>query len=523
MKNYTKIVYFLLLVIGCQSNRNFLYLSNSDSGPIQIENIKANLEFLASDALEGRETGTRGETLAALYISSELKKYGIQPFDANGYAQWFDLISFGFNKNSKFTLMDEDGNELDDFEYGSDFVGSAKYAASLDTITSLFFAGYGISAEKYGYDDYADIDVSGKVVLLYYGEPESTDSSFFEGSKDSPYASSLSKMMNAKDHGAVGAIILSKWEKEFGWDKIVSYMNKGILRLQDTTLAKPDKKFPIISINEGTLEEILSHAPYSYQDLIDILINGDELPKFELDYKIDIDWSVGEQGTVKSRNIIAVIEGSDPHLKYEFVAIGAHYDHIGMSAGEVYNGADDNASGTSAILEAANALTLSAENKRSILVVFHSAEEKGLLGSKYLTQNLSILDNIIAYINLDMVGRGASDSIYSIGSDKISKKFHQLIEQINSETVAMNFNYKFDDPDDPKRYYYRSDHYNYAKHGIPTVFLFDNAMEDYHKITDDADKINYEKLAKIAELTYNFALHLANMDERFELDELVSR
>jgi hypothetical protein len=523
MKRYVLIISFFVLFAGCQSGKKIIHYHGNANTAISMDNIRTNLEFLASDELEGRETGSRGESLAAQYISSELQKYGLKPYSDEGYWQWFDLSSYGFDQNSSFSLIDGNGNLVHRFEYESDFVGSAKSTGSLDTTVSLVFAGYGITSEKYGYDDYAEIDVTGKVVLLYSGEPESEDSSYFDGHDESPYASSLNKMMTAKEHGAVGAIILSRWEKDFGWDKIVSHMNRGVLRLNNDEDNKVGKKFPVVTINEQAIKTIFKHANYSYQDLRNFVISNSDVPKFEFDDKIRINWQIKEQTTVTSRNILAVIEGLDPNLKHEFVAIGAHYDHIGMSGEDVYNGADDNASGTSAILEAGKALASAAKNKRSILVVLHSAEEKGLLGSKYLTENLSFIDDIIAYINLDMVGRGSSDSIYSIGSDKISYRFHQLIEEVNSETVNLHFNYRFNDLSDPKRFYYRSDHYSYVQKGIPSVFFFDFAMEDCHKITDDADKINYEKVSKIADLTYNLALRLANMDKRFEVDELVSR
>jgi len=523
MKRHAIILSFFLVFAGCQSGKNIIHYHDISNTLISLNNIRANLEFLASDELEGRDTGSRGEALAASYISSELQKYGLKSYSDEGYWQWFNLSSYGFDKNSSFSLIDDHGNIIHRLEYEIDFVGSAKYAGELDTTVSLVFAGYGITSEKYGYDDYDEIDVTGKVVLLYSGEPESEDSSYFDGERESPYASSLNKMMTAKEHGAIGAIILSGWEKDFGWDKIVSHMNKGVLRLNEKTDNKPGKKFPIVTINEQAMETIFNHAKYSYQDLRSFVNSNSYLPKFEFDDKIKINWQIREQATVTSRNILAVVEGLDPDLKHEYVAIGAHYDHIGMSGEDVYNGADDNASGTVAIIEAGKALALTAKNKRSILIVLHSAEEKGLLGSKYLTDNLSVIDNIIAYINLDMVGRGSSDSIYSIGSDKISYKFHRIIEEVNSETVNLHFNYKFNDLSDPKRFYYRSDHYSYARKGIPSVFFFDNAMEDCHKITDDAYKINYEKVSRIADLTYNLALRLANMDERFEVDDLVSR
>jgi Zn-dependent M28 family amino/carboxypeptidase len=222
--------------------------------------------------------------------------------------------------------------------------------------------------------------------------------------------------------------------------------------------------------------------------------------------------------TKSSKNLIGIIEGTDSELKNEFITIGAHYDHEGIINGVVYNGADDNASGTVAILEAARRLVDLNNNKRSILIIFHAAEEKGLLGSKYLTSNSDFMENVIVNINADMVGRKHVDSIYSIGSDKLSSELKNIVEDVNEETVNFVFNYRFDEPNDPQRLYYRSDHYNYAKQNIPVVFFYDYMLEDYSKPTDTPDKINYEKVEKISTLVTHLALKISNLDHRLRVD-----
>jgi Zn-dependent M28 family amino/carboxypeptidase len=180
--------------------------------------------------------------------------------------------------------------------------------------------------------------------------------------------------------------------------------------------------------------------------------------------------------------------------------MGAHYDHEGVKNGVVYYGADDNGSGTVAILEAARQLTLSKNNRRPVLIIFHAAEEKGLKGSKYLTANSDFVDSIIVHLNFDMVGRKSEDSIYCIGASKISTQLGKLIEDVNAKTTNLVLDYKFDDPNDPLRLYYRSDHYNYAKLGIPVAFFYDHMMVDYTKPTDTVNKINFEKLLRITDL-----------------------
>ena len=221
----------------------------------------------------------------------------------------------------------------------------------------------------------------------------------------------------------------------------------------------------------------------------------------------------------KAYNVVGVIEGRDEQLKDEFVAIGAHYDHLGQRNGEIYNGADDDGSGTVAVLEVAKVLAANRNNKRSVLIVFHTAEEKGLFGSEYFTNNFPALDKISAQINIDMVGRESIDTIFSVGSDKLSSELKQIVETVNNDNTKFVFDYKFDDPNDPERIYYRSDHYNYARHGIPIVFFYDYMLSDYHKPSDDFEKINFNKIEKTARLVYNIIDNISNLDHKLIVDK----
>lgn len=230
---------------------------------------------------------------------------------------------------------------------------------------------------------------------------------------------------------------------------------------------------------------------------------------------------------VKGENIIGFIEGSD--LKDEIVVITAHYDHLGVKEDTlIYNGADDNGSGTSAIMEIAQAFMLAKKEgngpRRSVLIMPVSGEEKGLLGSKYYTDNpIYPLENTIANLNVDMIGRidqnhDNPDYVYLIGSDRLSSELHQISEDINKQYFNFELDYTFNAEDDPNRYYYRSDHYNFAKNNIPVIFYFNGIHEDYHKPTDTVEKINFEKIQKISRYIFLTAWELANRDERPRLD-----
>lgn len=229
-----------------------------------------------------------------------------------------------------------------------------------------------------------------------------------------------------------------------------------------------------------------------------------------------------------SENIWAFIEGSEK--PEEILVISAHYDHVGMKNGEVYNGADDDGSGTVSLLEIASAFQKAKKEgnspKRSILFLHVTGEEHGLHGSRFYSENpLFPIANTIANINIDMIGRrgyGKEDNnnyVYVIGSDRLSTDLHRISEEANTKYIGMELDYKYNDLNDPNRFYYRSDHYNFAKKGIPAIFYFNGVHDDYHKPTDTPDKIDYPLLAKRTQLAFAVAWELANADERPKVDK----
>jgi hypothetical protein len=238
-----------------------------------------------------------------------------------------------------------------------------------------------------------------------------------------------------------------------------------------------------------------------------------------------IEINLGEKNeVVKSSNLLGVIYGSDSTLKNEVLVVSAHYDHLGIYDGEIYNGADDNGSGTSAILEIAQAFSLAKEQgkgpKRTVLILLVSGEEKGLLGSEYYTENPAfLLEKTITDLNVDMIGRTDEfhenpDYIYIIGSDMLSDDLQKISEEAGKERGNIFLDYKYNTKEDPNRFYYRSDHYNFAKNGIPSIFYFSGVHDDYHQPTDTIEKINFDKMEKIAQLIYLTACKLTNSTNR---------
>jgi hypothetical protein len=478
------------------------------------------MEFLSSDELEGRETGMNGERVASMFIVSELKKYGVDPFIKDTeFFQYINLRVIRFSEQSTFALINERDKKILEMEYGINFTGSTRYYDKIDTTANVVFVGYGITADEYDYDDYAGVNVEGKIVLIYPGEPESDDSTFFEGKKRTTYTSLNKKVDTASDKGALALICMPEPDKKSDWKSLISNVKKGKYQLRDKPIVKLSNNIPLITVNKESYIKLLEFGSYSFQELEICLAEGKTLPSFELSEFARINLMFDTTGTVETRNVIGIIEGNDPVLKHEYIGVGAHYDHIGVGIDGVNNGADDNASGTVALLEIARAFAERKENKRSILIAFHAAEEKGSLGSKYLVKDTTITNNMNIHINMDMIGRGSADSIYCLGSDRLSSELFEFVENVNNEGVNIFLDYRLNDPNDPKRFYYRSDHYSYAKKNIPSVFFFDYEMEDYHQPTDDADKINFTKIHRIARLVYEIALSAANQESKFKLDK----
>jgi hypothetical protein len=235
----------------------------------------------------------------------------------------------------------------------------------------------------------------------------------------------------------------------------------------------------------------------------------------------------GNKKKIKGENVLGYIEGSD--LKDELIIITAHYDHLGKHDSLVFNGADDDGSGTVATLEIAEAFMLAKKAgfgpRRSVLIMPVSGEEKGLLGSKYYTKNpIYPLENTVANLNIDMIGRlddwhDTANYVYLIGADRLSQELHDISETVNEKHIGLNLDYTFNEDDDPNRYYYRSDHYNFAKNNIPVIFYFNGVHEDYHKVTDTVEKIDFEKIQTITRLVFLTAWELANRDERIIVDK----
>jgi hypothetical protein len=494
------IIILILMSLSCSSS--------SLKQPTEIENskkhLKSNLEFLASDELEGRESTKSGSKIAGQFIASRLEQYGVEPFgDENTYFQNLKLESINFNGSIAYLIGENGTGTLD---YLKDYL---VYDAG-DNIKSseIIYAGFGIIDSTLHINDYENLDVTGKTVLCLRGVPED-----YEGPKKAGWT--LSKFKFAIQQGAVGLIIILNNKSMEQWGELIEQQKRDKIVKTNT-----DKSINAILLDSLSIKNFFNKPDLSYKELRKELEEGLLLKKGTIVNK-KITWELNKnKKEVSGRNVIAIIEGNDSNLTNEYVVVSAHYDLEGIINNEIYNGADDNASGTIAVLECARQLAREGTNKRSIIFCFWDAEEKGLLGSDFFAENYSNLKEIKTNINIDMVGREHADSIYVIGSGRLSSEFFNIVENANKKTSNFNLDYTFDDEDHPERFYYRSDHWNFAKNNIPVVFFFDGHREDYHEPSDDAEKINYQKISKIIQLVKQIVLNVANLDHELLIDNV---
>lgn len=472
--------------------------------------LKEHLYIYASDEFEGRETGQPGQKKAVAYLKAEYEKLGIEAAKTNG--DYFQNVPLEMSKLPVGKLIVND----QDFLVGERVL---TFNSANSVFDEVVYVGYGI--EEDSYSDYEGLDLKDKIVLVKSGEPQNSDGTYkVSGSSETSIWSNMSESLSkriqlAVDKGAKGVLYydtenFNRFKRRFDYMKT---NDSGRMEIKDNTSGDFSSLF---------IDEVLAKTIYPK-------IDEDSTPK-SIDHKIALDFK-SSNDQVNSENVAAIIKGSEK--PNEYVIISSHLDHIGVSKnGEINNGADDDGSGTVALLEIAEAFKKAQEDgngpKRSVVFLHVTGEEKGLLGSQYYTDVEPIfpLAQTVANLNIDMIGRidpkreGDRNYIYLIGSDKLSTELHELSEKVNSTYANLELDYTYNDENDPNRFYYRSDHYNFAKNNIPIIFYFNGTHEDYHRPGDTPDKINYDLLQNRTRLIFHTAWEVANKEKRVVVDKL---
>jgi hypothetical protein len=481
---------------------------------LTAQNVQDHIKYLASDELEGRFPGTKGIEEAKNYILNTFKKYGLKPING-AYTQKLDVTvgyELGKNNDVYFNLIiPKPGVPIDKvrpvrkpWETSKDWL-PVSLSENGEIEAPMVFVGYGITSKDLHYDDYEGIDVKKKIVVVLTNHPD-------EGKENSdfiPYSSYRYKATNARDHGAIGIIFVKVQGDSANvfepLDKDRGERNTGIIAIQ-VNRNKIAEYFPKNSLYPTELEINKTKKPHSF-----------DLPNAQIHIKVDL-----EDKKVTTENVFGVLEGSDPTLKNEYVIVGAHYDHLGWGGPTslyrgkkpmIHNGADDNASGVAVMMELSRLLSQNPP-KRSVLFVSFTAEELGLLGSNYFVNHPPIdLKQVSAMVNLDMVGRLRNNELIAIGVGS-SNVFSTMINEADSTGEILNIS-KSDNP------IAASDNTSFYLKNIPSIFFFTGVHNDYHRPTDDWDKINYPGCEKIDDFLVKFVNKIANFPEKLPFVKVV--
>ncbi|MCB0657223.1 MAG: M28 family peptidase [Saprospiraceae bacterium] len=525
MKKFLVLIPALITIAGWSQPSAPVDASIDAANTITVEDLRRRLTYFASDEMEGRELGTEANHRAARYLADQIQQMGIPPYAAEqGYFQ--SIPFYGTDWTDLYLAIN--GQEFLNLEDYYSFIRLNSPLARLQA-NDVVFLGYGIEDPKY--NDYKKADVRGKIIVILDGEPlDANGNSRITGTKERSAWSKavLRKLTLAKNKGALSVLIVN--------DKMEASIKDNSRQLHSNALKMGEPENPNL---QSEYANHLYISPEVFQSLV-----GAQKQKLEKDlmrieskgkskpitFKADV--TLAQNFAEKEypfENVLAYMEGSDPQLKDQVVIVSAHYDHIGRNGDQIFNGADDNGSGSCTVLEIAEAFRAAQESghgpRRSILCLWVTGEEKGLLGSRYYTEHpVFPLENTVADVNIDMVGRVDAkyqhnpNYIYVIGSDRLSTALHQINEDANAKYSQLTLDYTYNADDDPNRFYYRSDHYNFARKGIPSIFFFNGTHPDYHRATDTVDKINFEKMQKVATLIFHTAWELANRDERIQVD-----
>jgi hypothetical protein len=474
------------------------------AGTIDPNNYLAHVKFLASPELKGRGSGTPGLEKASAYVLKQFRQDGLQPIDGKSFFQPF-TVTVNAKLGSRNHLEWKAGEAAHELKFRDEFQ-PFNSSSSGSVAGGVVFAGYGITANEYHYDDYADVDVKGKVVVVLRHEPqENEDKSPFMGKSLTVHANLDNKAANAKIHGAVAVILVNDTPNHPGdGDTIDKFA---------TTVGPNTPGIPFVQMKAEAANALLGAAGKSIQDLV-TAIDKDLKPQSfavaTVTAKVQTDV---ERQNKTVHNIVGFLPGETD----EYVIIGAHYDHLGMGEqsslatgdmkGKPHLGADDNASGTAGVLELAKRLSKEPKRKRGIVFLAFASEELGLLGSNYYVNHPELpLEKCVAMINLDMIGRVREGKVFVGGSGTGS-----TLKTLLDETKG---NYKLTLDLSEQAGYGSSDHASFTPKGVPVLFFFSGLHADYHKPTDTWDKIDAKQATELLEFVGDVADKLASSAER---------
>ena len=496
LENFRGLIFSILILFTFVST----YAQHISNPEITAAEVKQHISYLASDQLKGRASGSKEIKEAADYIANEFKSYGLKPIFDGKYLQEFPFVkTIELTENNSLTFSTS-GNETEP-KLREDYI-TLPFSGNADINGKLVFAGFGISAPDLKYDDYDGVNVKDKIVIVFRNTPEpKTPHSEFDA-----YSPLRKKASVARDKGALGIIFMNPYDENKPTDDLVEFEFDRGGSVTD---------FAVVDIKRNFIEDLFKSEGKDLKEVYDKIIETKQPYSFELkNSSAEIKTEVKEVEAT-SWNVGGYIEGKDPELKKEWLIIGAHFDHLGMGGEgslyrgkepQIHNGADDNASGTAGVMELAEKFASQKDKvKRSIAFFTFSGEELGLLGSNYLVNHMPFpVEESAAMINMDMIGRLRDSSLIVYGTGT-SSNFKDLLNKENKFGFKLSFNDEGYGPSDQSSFYG-------AK--IPVLFFFTGTHEDYHKPTDDTEKINFNGEAEILDYVYNVAMDIDDTPER---------
>jgi Zn-dependent M28 family amino/carboxypeptidase len=503
---------------------------------ITAKQMRDYLTFIASDEMEGRDTPSRGLDTTAKFIAMNLSRWGFKPAGDNG--TFFQRIELRRDRVDVSQTRAEINGQV--FKPGEDYIAIGPSGSASGQVV---YAGNGWLIKSKNMDAYKGIDAKDKIVAItasLNGLPKGVMPTDLKGTRGVDW---MDPGTYAEKQGARAVVLIPDFQTLSNWERTRGMlMERGVpsvAKFQAANSSNPQILRMVLSPKMA--QTLFQGEAHNAAAIFDAYSTGNTVEPFALKPEKQMNINVATKNDpAMTQNVVAIWEGSDPSLKNEYVATGAHYDHIGIGAPDkngdtIYNGADDDGSGTTAILSMAEALAHTTPRpKRSILFVWHCGEEKGLWGSRYFTDNPTVpLDHVVAQINIDMIGRSKKEGdtnpanaelsgpneVYVIGSTMMSTELGQLSNRVNQSYLNLSYNVKYDDPHDPNRFFFRSDHFNYARKGIPIIFFFDGVHEDYHRPGDEPQKIDYDKMEKVTRTVYLTLWEVANLPARPTVDK----
>jgi hypothetical protein len=521
----------LLLLLCFLSSSSTLLPQSKGLKTITEKELRYHLEFLGAKEFRGRETPSPELDIAALYLANWSKNAGLKPVMQDG--SFFQAVPVTVTNiiqpGTKITVSGGAGDRI--YYYGREFGGNFSSGGCYSG--DVVFAGTGISDPENGWDDLKGLDLSGKIVIIL--------DAFRRGEKIPAgpyYYYRLNSVVSAlKERGASAVLSVVSPERERKLDSGFNIFDEipagkmGIIYDSQRTdfdtesnaiprvKSRPSLPFEYAEISHTLASEILGITVAEIDGMFSKIKDGEHVAgKSVMGVRVQLDVAVESEKSV-SRNVVAVVEGSDPVLRNEYVVICGHPDGLGLREGEILPGADDNATASVALIEIAQAL-LTERPKRSVIIAWFTGEEKIMNGSNYFINNCPVpIEKITACLDMDMLGRNSTDSLFLVCPDLLSSELDASINKMNRKSdINFAFDYRYSNINNPEQVYFRSDHYPFLRFGIPSVWFFSGFTPDYHTPRDATEFINYPKFYRITKLVYLTAFDVGNMKELLKLD-----